>query len=267
MARYADRMRLVSWNVNGIRSVLERGFLDWLAAEAADLVCLQEVKSTAAALPAAIRAHPAWEAHWAFAEKPGYSGTALLVRRGSLSLPFWVDAGFGAPGHAAEGRAVVAELGDLLLMGAYFPKGYADKPDRLAYKMAFTRDVLEWVRARHAEGRAVVVCGDFNIAHTELDLAHPTENRRSSGFLAPERALVDAFLDAGMVDVYRALHPGPGHYTWWTHHADARARNLGWRIDYFLVSAALLPRVRGAAIHPDVLGSDHCPVSLDLEGY
>lgn len=260
-------MRLVSWNVNGIRSVLQHGFLDWLGDETADLVCLQELKSTAADLPTVLRAHPAWEAHWACAEKPGYSGTALLVRRGSLSTPFWVDAGFGVARHTAEGRAVVAELGDLLLMGAYFPKGYADKPDRLAYKAAFTRDVLAWVRARHAEGRAVVLCGDFNIAHTASDLAHPNENRRTSGFLPTERALVDAFLAEGLVDVYRTLHPGPGHYTWWSHHADARARNLGWRIDYFLISAALLPRVRGAGIHPEVLGSDHCPVSLDLQGY
>lgn len=260
-------MRIVSWNINGIRSVLERGFLDWLARETADLVCLQEVKSTAADLPAAIRSHPAWSAHWAFAERPGYSGTALLVRRGSLAEPFWVEAGFGDPRHAAEGRAVVAELGDLLLMGAYFPKGYADKPDRLAYKQAFTRDVRAWVHDRHAEGRAVVLCGDFNIAHTELDLAHPVENRRSSGFLPAERALVDGFLEEGMVDVYRALHPERGHYTWWTHHADARARNLGWRIDYFLVSRALMPRVRAASIHPEVQGSDHCPVSLDLAGF
>ncbi len=259
-------MRVVSWNVNGIRSAIQQGFLDWLATETADLVFLQEVKSSAADLPAALRAHPGWGAHWAFAEKPGYSGTGLLVRRGSLAEPYWVDVGFGAPRHLAEGRALVAELGDMLVVGAYFPKGYADKPERLAYKLEFTRDLLEWVAARHAEGRAVVLCGDFNIAHTDLDLAHPAENRRSSGFLPAERALIDGFLAAGMVDIFRARTPGRGHYTWWTHHADARARNLGWRIDYFLVSRALVPRVTNAGIHPEVRGSDHCPVSLDLAG-
>jgi exodeoxyribonuclease-3 len=259
-------MRIVSWNVNGIRSIVERGFVEWLRDERADLVCLQEVKSAPGQIPALLRNHPDWHAHWHFAERPGYSGTGLLVRKGSLALPFWVEPGFGHDRYEVEGRTLVAELGDLLLVCAYFPKGYADDPERLAFKHAYTRDMVEWVRARHAEGRAVVLCGDFNIAHRDIDLAHPHENRRTSGFLPEERALVDAFLDGGMVDAFRELHAEGGHYTWWTHHANARQRNLGWRIDYFLVSRALMPRVVGAAIHPDVQGSDHCPISLDLSG-
>ncbi len=259
-------MRIVTWNVNGIRSILERGFLDWLGGETADIVCLQEVKSAPGQLPAVLRAHPEWRAHWHLAEKPGYSGTALLVRKGSLAQPFWVEPGFGHPRYAAEGRTLVAELGDLLLVCAYFPKGYEDDPDRLAYKLDYTRDMVAWVSARHAEGRAVVLCGDFNIAHRELDLAHPRENRRTSGFLPQERALVDGFLAAGMVDAFREGCAEGGHYTWWSHRAAARERNLGWRIDYFLVSRPLLPRVRGSHIHPEVQGSDHCPVSLDLHG-
>lgn len=260
-------MRIVSWNINGIRSVLERGFLDWLAAETADLICLQEVKSAPGQIPPVLRDHPRWSAHWHFAERPGYSGTGLLVRRGSLAEPFFVERGFGHPRYEAEGRTLVAELGDLLLVGAYFPKGYADDPERLAFKADYTRDMVAWVRARHAEGRAVVLCGDLNIAHRDIDLAHPRENRRTSGFLPEERAFWDDFLAAGLHDVFREQHPDePGHYTWWTHHASARARNLGWRIDAFLVSRSLLPRVRDASIHPDVQGSDHCPISLDLHG-
>lgn len=259
-------MRVVSWNVNGIRSVLDRGFLDWLQGETADLVCLQEVKCAQGQLPGALRSHPDWHAHWHLAEKPGYAGTALLVRKGSLAEPFWVERGFGHPRYEVEGRTLVAELGDLLLVCAYFPKGYADDPERLAFKLDYTRDMLTWVRARHAEGRAVVLCGDLNIAHRDIDLAHPHENRRTSGFLPQERALVDGFLEAGLVDVFRAGCATGGHYTWWSHRAAARERNLGWRIDAFLVSRALVPRVRAANIHPEVQGSDHCPISLDLDG-
>ena len=260
-------MRIVSWNVNGIRSVIEGGFLDWLRGESADIVCLQEVKSSPGQVPLVLRDHADWQAHWHFAEKAGYSGTAMLVRKGSLSEPFWVHRGFGHARYEAEGRTLVAELGDMLLAGCYFPKGYEDDPERRAFKMDYTRDMLEWVRARHAEGRAVVLCGDFNIAHRDIDLAHPRENRRTSGFLPDERSLVDAFLEAGLVDVFREGCAEGGHYTWWSHRADARERNLGWRIDYFLVSRALMPRVLAAEIHPAVTGSDHCPVSLDLRGF
>jgi len=257
-------MRIVGWNVNGVRSAIERGFLEWLASETADLVCLQEVKAATADLPASLRDHPRYAAHWHPAARPGYSGVALLVRRGSPAEPFWVDRGFGHAAYEEEGRTLVAELGDLLLVGAYFPKGYADRPDRLAFKLAYTRDLLAWIRARHAEGRGVVLCGDLNVARTELDLAHPRENRRTSGFLPEERAAVEDYLAAGMFDPFRERHPESGHYTWWTHHADARARNLGWRIDAFLVSEVLRARVRDATIHPEVHGSDHCPVALEL---
>jgi exodeoxyribonuclease-3 len=259
-------MRIVSWNINGIRSVLERGFLDWLGRETADLVCLQEVKSSPTQLPAVFRNNPDWTGHWNHAERAGYSGTGILVRNRSSAVPFWVERGFGHPAYEVEGRTLVADLDDLLLVCAYFPKGYADDPERLAFKQAYTRDMIAWVRERHAEGRAVVLCGDFNIAHREIDLAHPSENRRTSGFLPAERALVDGFLDAGLVDVFRTLHPEGGRYSWWTHHASARERNLGWRIDYFLVSRALVPKVTAAEIHPEVMGSDHCPVSLELAG-
>lgn len=259
-------MRIVSWNVNGIRSILDHGLLDWLASESADLVCLQEVKAPGGQIPPQLRNHPGWSAHWNLGQRPGYSGTGILVRRGSLAEPFWVEPGFGVPRYEVEGRTLVAELGDLLLVCAYFPKGYEDDPERMAFKLDYTRDMVEWVKARHAEGRAVILTGDFNIAHRDIDLAHPHQNRRTSGFLPEERALVDAFLDAGLVDAFRAGCAEGGHYTWWNTRFAARDRNLGWRIDYFLVSRALMPRVCGAAIHPDVMGSDHCPISLDLSG-
>jgi len=252
-------MRIITWNVNGLRAVLKKGFTDWLADTQPDILCLQETRVDPGQLDAFWRPL-GYHACWHAGRRPGYSGVGLLSRR---ELP--VRAGLGIPEFDAEGRTLIADLGDFVLFNAYFPNGSRDL-SRIPYKLAFYAALLEEVDRLQAAGRPVVIGGDFNTAHQEIDLAHPRENREHTGFRPEERAWVDTYLAHGLVDAFRSLHPAePGHYTWWSMVTHARERNVGWRIDYFLVSAGLMPRV-GAAYHlPDVMGSDHCPVALEIE--
>ncbi|HOG48473.1 MAG TPA: exodeoxyribonuclease III [Anaerolineae bacterium] len=253
-------MNLITWNVNGLRAALKKGFVDWLAAAQPDVVCLQEVR----AAPEQLAGEPwralGYQATWNPAARPGYSGVALLLRRPPLA----VHAGLGDPEFDAEGRVLVAEYPGFTLLNSYFPSGQRDR-GRVAFKLRFYAALLDLLDRLHAQGRQVVVCGDFNTAHRAIDLARPRENARTSGFLPEERAWIDIYLSHGLVDVFRALHPGePGHYTWWSTVTRARARNVGWRLDYFLVSEGLLGAVRAAEILPLVAGSDHCPVLLEI---
>jgi len=256
-------MRLISWNVNGLRAAMKKGFLDYATREPADVICLQETKLQAPQIPAGITDMPDHQSWWSHAERPGYSGVAMLAR--SARAPAAVTEGFAEGRFTSEGRTLVADYGDFLLLAGYFPNG-GQGPERLQYKLEYYEAVIDWVKARHAEGRRVVITGDLNTAHAERDLARPQANRNTSGFMDVERAMFSRLLsEGGLVDSFRLFTEEGGHYSWWSYRARARQRNVGWRLDYFLVSQDLVPKVTGASILKNVTGSDHCPVALELD--
>ncbi len=252
------RMKLVSWNVNGLRAVLQKGFFDFMAAAGADVICLQETKCH----PADVQ-HVTWpdgySAFWNAAVKKGYSGTAIFTRVAPLGVTY----GLGHEAHDQEGRVITAEFAGFFLVNVYVPNAQNELA-RLPYRRQWDRDFLAYLRSLETR-KPVIVCGDLNVAHEEIDLARPKENVGNPGFSDEERDGFRAFLGAGFVDTFRTFEKGPGHYSWWTYRAGARPRNIGWRIDYFLASAALEPRLKRAWISPEVMGSDHCPVGLELE--
>jgi exodeoxyribonuclease-3 len=253
-------MRIVSWNVNGIRAVEGKGFLDWLAAEQPDVLCLQETKASEDQVSDAVRAPDGYHTYWHSAERKGYSGVATFSRQ-----PLVVQLGFGQPEFDVEGRVLISEHAGFCLLNCYMPNG-GQGPARLDYKLRFYAALLDWCDQQHAAGRQLVICGDVNTAHREIDLARPKENEIVSGFLPEEREWVDRYLAHGLVDAFRALYPDQKDaYTWWSYITRARARNIGWRIDYFLVSQPLMPRVRDCTILADVMGSDHCPITLTID--
>ena len=250
---------LVSWNVNGVRSVLGKGLLSVIEKHAPDVLCLQEIKASAEHVPAL--ALPYEHQFWHHAAKPGYSGTAIL----SKVKPLQVLRDFPQPHkHPDEGRVLAAEFAGCWLVNVYVPNSQRELL-RLPYRQKEWDPALRGFLRELAEEKPVVVCGDFNVAHEEIDLANPAANRRNAGFTDEERANFTTLLDAGFVDVFRHQHPGEkGHYSWWTYRMNARARNIGWRIDYFLVSKPLAKKVKDAFIWPEVTGSDHCPVGIEL---
>lgn len=251
-------MKLISWNVNGIRAVLKKGFLDFLESENPDLVLLQEVKATHDQLEHDFAA-AGWEVHWNPAQKKGYSGVATLCRVPALS----VRHGMGLPGHDDEGRVLTTESRDFFIVNVYTPNSQ-DGLRRLPYRMKWDAAFLDYVKDLE-KTKPVVFAGDLNVAHREIDLARPKQNRKSAGFSDEERAGFDQILAAGFVDSFRHFHPDePEHYTWWSYRGGAREKNVGWRIDYFCVSASLLPRVKSTGILPQVTGSDHCPVVIEI---
>lgn len=252
-------MRLVSWNVNGYRAALGKGFLEWLGACGADVVMLQETKVEPEQLGPADLNPVGYTGVWNWSKgKKGYSGTACLVKTPPLAHSF----GLEDPRYRGEGRVVHLEYPDFHLFNIYFPNGQKDD-ERLAYKLGFYDAFLAQAEAlrRH---KPIVVGGDFNTAHTAIDLKNAKANEKTSGFLPIERAWLDKFVAHGYVDTFRLFEPGPGHYSWWSFRANARAKNVGWRIDYFFVSAELKDRVRAAWIEPGVMGSDHCPVGVEI---
>ncbi len=258
-------IRIASWNVNGIRSAHSKGLLDWIAAENPDVICLQETKAHPDQLPKELLApldgggRP-YKAYWASAKKKGYSGVALLCRSEPRSVSY-----LGVREFDEEGRVLAADFGGLTVISAYFPNSQ-DGGARLGYKLDFCRAIREFCDGITARGGHVVLSGDYNIAHTPIDLARPKENEENPGYLPEERAWMDEFTGAGYVDTFRALHPGePGHYSWWSYRTRAREHNVGWRIDYHCVDPGIRTRIRSAAIRSDVTGSDHCPVTLELE--
>ena len=251
---------LYSWNVNGLRAAQRKGFLDWLYQARPDILCLQETKCHPDQLPAEVRQPSGYHTYWACAQRKGYSGVALFTRQ----KPKSVQIGLGVPDYDREGRTVIAEYEDFVLIGAYFPNGGRDH-SRVPFKMAYKADFLADCNRLRAAGKPVVFCGDVNTAHREIDLARPRQNRNTTGFLPRERVWIDEVLSQGYIDTFRALYPDrAGAYSWWSNISQARDRNVGWRLDYFFVSPELWPHVVDAAIHPAVTGSDHCPVSLTL---
>jgi len=254
-----ETCRLVSWNVNGLRAVAKKGFLDYIAADQPDMLCLQEIKATEDQLSSAIRHPKGYFSYFVPAERRGYSGVALY----SKEEPISIERGLGIPRFDAEGRTIIAEYPGFTLFNIYFPNGKASS-ERLEYKMAFYESCLEVMTTYVREGKQVVLCGDVNTAHQPVDLARPKENEAISGFLPEERAWIDRMIESGFVDTFRHFHPEPDRYSWWSYRSGARERNVGWRIDYFYVSAGLLPQVQGADILDGIQGSDHCPIELEL---
>ena len=252
-------MKILSWNVNGIRSAYSKGFVTWVGQERPDILCLQETKAEEGQLKQDLREIEGYQSYFASASKKGYSGVALYTR----TQPDDIRYGLGLPEYDQEGRVIIASYRDFVLYNIYFPNGKASA-DRLAFKMAFYEAFLELSRAQLKLGKNLVVCGDVNTAHREIDLARPKENEKVSGFLPEERAWIDRFLAAGFVDTFRMFNTEAGNYTWWDLKSGARARNVGWRIDYFFASADLAPRIKSAFILPEVTGSDHCPIGIDL---
>lgn len=252
-------IRLVSWNVNGIRAVIKKGFWEWFDALQPDVLGLQETKISSDQLTLDMVQRHGYHSHWSHAEKRGYSGVAVFTKE----EPLRVQEGFGVKEFDGEGRVLFLEYPDFVFYNIYYPNGQRGV-DRLQYKMAFYDAFLAHAEAQRAQGKSVVICGDVNTAHREIDLARPKENQDTSGFLPIERAWMDKFFSHGYVDTFRHFCQDPHQYSWWNMRSAARERNVGWRIDYFFVSENLLPNLVSAAIHPDVLGSDHCPVSLTL---
>jgi exodeoxyribonuclease-3 len=249
-------VKLLSWNVNGLRAVLRKNFLEFLAAETPDILCLQETKCRPEDVE---QLWPAdYTTYWNSAEKKGYSGTAIFTR----TRPLQVTQGIGLAEHDREGRVLTAEYADFILVNSYVPNSQRELT-RLPYRQQWDRDFLAYLKGLE-QRKPVIWCGDLNVAHTEIDLANPKANVKNHGFTPEERAGFGAALAAGFVDTFREFEKGPRHYTWWSPMGGARGRNVGWRIDYFLASAALRPRLKSAFIRPDVLGSDHCPVGLEL---
>ncbi|MFC1845210.1 exodeoxyribonuclease III, partial [Thermodesulfobacteriota bacterium] len=250
--------KLISWNVNGLRAVEKKGFTDIFYELDADIVGLQEIKALPEQLSESIRNLEGYEAYWYPAERKGYAGVCIYSRIKPLNVIYGMD----IAEHDLEGRVLTLEFDDFFLVNAYFPNAQHGLL-RIDYKLQFNRDIHNFLD-RLAEKKSVVICGDFNVAHKPIDLANPKQNEKNPGYSAPEREWMEAFTGAGYIDTFRKFNQEPEHYTWWSYRFNARGRNIGWRIDYFCVDPASEDRVKGATILDSILGSDHCPVSLDF---
>ncbi|HNT52780.1 MAG TPA: exodeoxyribonuclease III [Candidatus Syntrophosphaera sp.] len=259
MARNNTELTLWSWNVNGLRAVLNKDFIATIQREQPDWLGLQETKLQEHQIPSELEALINYRFYWSHAARKGYSGTAVLSR----PVPLQVDYGFGNPEFDSEGRIVRCEYKHLIIYNIYFPNGQLGD-ERLDYKLRFYDRCLERMQEDRASGKMVLVTGDYNTAHKEIDLANPKENEKTSGFLPIERAWLDKIVEHDWVDTFRLFHPEPQRYSWWSYRAGARPRNVGWRIDYFFVDAGHQGQVLDADIRDDILGSDHCPVTLRI---
>jgi len=244
-----------SWNVNGLRAILNKDFLKVIQAEQPDILGLQETKLQADQIPDDFSLLTGYRQYWSHAERKGYSGTCLLTK----PVPLQIAYGFDTPQYDTEGRIILAEYPDFWLFNIYFPNGQMNE-DRLNYKLGFYDRCLQVMEDKRQTGKMVLVSGDFNTAHQPIDLAHPKANETTSGFLPIERKWLDGIIALGWVDTFRVYDSAPEQYSWWTYIGNARARNTGWRIDYFFVNREHLPRIRQAGIRQDIYGSDHCPV-------
>ena len=262
-SRPANLARIISWNVNGLRACAKKGFLEILEASKAEIFGLQEVRARAEQLSDDLRAPRRWVTHFVHAERAGYSGVGLYSRK----PPDAVETSLSNPRFDAEGRVLIARFGRLALANVYFPKGSGTRRDnsRVPYKLDFYVALFDRLERLRRSGLRVLVMGDFNTAHREIDLARSKANQQTSGFLPEERAEIDRWIEAGWVDTFRHFEGGPGHYSWWSQRYGVRAKNIGWRIDCVLASVAAMKFVRAAFIQPDVMGSDHCPVGVDVD--
>jgi exodeoxyribonuclease-3 len=254
-------MKILTWNINGLRAALRKGALAQLRQVDADVICLQEIKARPEQLmPDDHKAFDGFYPTWNPAIRPGYSGVATFTR----AQPLEIKLGLGDPEFDQEGRVICQRYPLFWLFNIYFPSGQRGM-GRVAYKLDFYKRLLDVCGSLHAAGEKVILCGDFNTAHQEIDLKNWRQNVHTSGFLPEERAWIDRYLDSGFVDIYRILYPERIQYTWWAYFGNARTRNTGWRLDYFLVSKELIPHIRDTVIHDEIAGSDHCPVSLIID--
>lgn len=260
-------MIFTSWNVNGLRSVSAKGFEEWFRHFLPDVIALQEIKATEKDVTKLLlKWSDLYDVHLYPAEKLGYSGTALLIRKNSSQKLLGIHKGIGIDDYDNEGRMIWAEFENVILMNGYFPNGQNDH-GRVDFKLDFSRKVVELAHKLHKQsGKEVIITGDINTAHTEIDLSNPKANAKTTGFLPIERAFIDEMIEGGLTDVFRHFHPGKtGQYTWWTYRGDCRERNIGWRLDYFFATKGLLPKVKRVEHHFEVKGSDHCPILLEIE--
>lgn len=250
-------MKFISWNVNGLRAIVAKGFEDIFTSLNADFFCLQEIKLQQGQLDLSFEGY---QAFYNYAERKGYSGTAIFTRHTPLSA----SNGIGIEQHDKEGRVLTLEYHDFFLVNVYTPNSQSELA-RLDYRIEWENEFRQYL-CRLAEKKHVVVCGDLNVAHNEIDLSNPKANRNNPGFTDSERQAMTALLNAGFIDTFRHLNPDlSGAYSWWSYRGAARQKNVGWRIDYFLTSQSLSDKIVAAAIHPDIIGSDHCPVELQLD--
>jgi exodeoxyribonuclease-3 len=252
-------MKLFSWNVNGVRAIGKKGFVDWMSSELPDVLCIQETKAKFEQLPDTLQNIDGYYSYWHSADKLGYSGVATFCRE----EPLHVQYGLGIEKYDQEGRVLITEFENFLLYNIYFPNGQKDE-FRLQYKLDFYDDLLAILDDQVESGNNVIVAGDWNTAHQPIDLANPKANEKYSGFLPVERAQLDEYVEHGYVDSFRLFHDEPNRYSWWTYRYGARERNIGWRIDYFFTNQEFANQIENADIHENVMGSDHCPISLEL---
>ncbi|MDD2680530.1 MAG: exodeoxyribonuclease III [Patescibacteria group bacterium] len=252
-------MKIISWNINGIRAVLKKGFIDFLEQEKPDIVCLQETKIDDDTRLSLNLEFDGYQSFWHGAKRPGYSGTAILVKS---SLKYSVKNGFGFPIYDQEGRVQILEFEKAYLLNVYFPNANQEL-SRLPYRLAFNEELLKFIQ-KLEQKKPVIITGDFNVAHQEIDLARPKANEGSAGFTKEERSWFSKLINAGYLDSFRLLNPDKIQYSWWSFRAAARSRNVGWRIDYFVISAKLRKKISKAFILDQVQGSDHAPVGIEL---
>jgi len=253
-------MKILCWNINGIRAADRKGLFDWFKKEKPDVLCLQEIKALPAQVPAYLKNTPGYNIFWNPAERKGYSGVVTY----SKEKPVDVKKGFGIDKFDIEGRTLITEFSNFTLFNIYFPNGKKNQ-ERLDFKLDFYDTFLGYADNLRSQGKNIVVCGDFNTAHKDIDLSRPKENEKVSGFLPVERAWIDTFIDHGYIDTFRYFNKEPNQYSWWDYKTKARERNVGWRIDYFFVNKEFISNVKKAYIMQDVMGSDHCPVGIDIE--
>ena len=253
-------MKLISWNINGIRAANKKGLFEWIKKESPDILCLQEIKANHEQIPPHLKNTPGYNVFINSAERKGYSGVATYTKL----KPSSVKKGFNIEKFDSEGRTIITEFSSFTLFNIYFPNGKKNQ-ERLDYKLDFYDTFLGYADNLKAEGKNIVVCGDFNTAHKEIDLSRPKENEKRSGFLPIERSWIDTFIDHGYVDTFRFFNKKPDQYSWWDMKTRARDRNIGWRIDYFFANKEFMPKIKKAFIMQDVMGSDHCPVGIEIE--
>ncbi len=252
-------MKIYSWNVNGIRAAERKGFIEWVENTEMDILCIQETKAHVEQLNDNLININGYKSFFNSGERKGYSGTAVYYKK----EPNKIWTGLPDEKFNNEGRTINMEYDDFVIMNIYFPNG-KQKDERLKFKMEFYDELLDYANKIKESGKEVIICGDVNTAHNEIDLKNPESNSKYSGFLPEERAWIDKFLDNGYKDTFRELHPDEVKYSWWSYRFKAREKNVGWRIDYFYVSDGLMDRVKSSEIHNEIMGSDHCPISLEL---
>lgn len=255
-----NKLKLLSWNVNGIRALEKKGLLKWLDKESPDILCVQETKAHKDQLSYELLNPNGYKTYWSSAERKGYSGVATFTKHDPKDIKY----GFSIKKYDSEGRILIHNFNDFILFNIYFPNGQRDS-ERLKYKLDFYDEFLAHINKLKEKGEKIIICGDVNTAHKEIDLARPKENENTSGFLPIERKWMDKFVSHGYIDTFRQFVKDGGHYTYWDPISKARERNVGWRIDYFFITPNLLKNLKKAYIMPEVMGSDHCPLGIEIQ--